>query len=149
HIVSASRRDDLSVGTCLRISRFAARHMSRSGIIPVHRYAASFRIEVIATEQGCRAFYVILGHQQNGLLVANRRLASAHVVAQRFAFAERLTDFFARLVLVLSKFASTTTEKPTAIPILSGNTCTTGSPATVWFDFGTKNGSLSFCKKFD
>src|SRR5262249_44781238 len=60
-----------------------------------------------------------------------------------------LPIFFAMRVLVLSKFVLTTTEKPTAIPILSGNTCATGSPATVWFDFGTKNGSFSFCKKSD
>src|SRR5262249_14836476 len=32
--------------------------MSRSPIIPVRSYAASFRIEVVATEKGCRTFHV-------------------------------------------------------------------------------------------
>jgi hypothetical protein len=49
-------------------------------------YAASFRIEVVAAEKGCRAFHVILGHQQNCLFLANLQLASAHVVARWFAF---------------------------------------------------------------
>src|SRR5215831_19406048 len=68
--------------------------MSRSPIIPVRRYAASFRIEVVATEKGCPAFHVILGHQQDRLLRANLQLASAHVVARRFASTERLANLF-------------------------------------------------------
>src|SRR5689334_239192 len=70
--------------------------MSRSAIIPVRCYSTSFRIEVVAAEKGCRAFHVILSHQQNCLFLANPQLASAHVDARRFAFTERLADFFCK-----------------------------------------------------
>jgi hypothetical protein len=79
-------------------------------------------------------------------------ISSSHVRMLSLGGSHFLIDlpiFFSRLVLVLEKLALTITEKPTPIPTLSGNTCARGSPATVWLDFGTKNGSLPFRTKSD
>src|SRR5262249_34156569 len=87
-------RDDFSVDTVFADQQICGSPYVAIEIIPVRCYAASFRIEVVAAEKGCLAFQVTLGHQQDRLLLANLQLASAHVVARRFAFTERLTDFF-------------------------------------------------------
>ena len=49
----------------------------------------------------------------------------------------------------VSNFGAIADESRRRMPTLSGNTCATGSPITVWLDFGTKNGPRSFCEKSD